>query len=65
MGPVLYAMLRKYWLTLVGIALVVVTLFLPHGSTRYWLLLVAFLLVMAQTVLNYLSSQRGGTSPDA
>ena len=65
MGPVLYAMLRKYWLTLVGIALVVVTLFLPHGSTRYWLLLVAFLLVMAQTVMNYLSSQRGGTSPDA
>ena len=48
MGPVLYAMLRKYWLTLIGIAVLVVTLFLPHGATRDWLLLVAFLLVMAR-----------------
>ena len=60
----LYAMLRKYWLTLIGIAVLVVTLFLPHGATRDWLLLVAFLLVMAQTVLNAISA-RGRPTPDS
>ena len=59
MGALGYAMLRKYWLTLIGIALLVVTLFLPHGATRNWLILLAFLLVVAQTVLNFLSAQRG------
>jgi hypothetical protein len=65
MGPVLYAMLQKYWLTLIGIVLLVVTLFLPHGATRNWLILVAFLLVVVQTVLNALRGQRGGTTPGA
>ena len=64
MGALGYAMLRKYWLTLIGIALLVVTLFLPHGATRNWLILLAFLLVVAQTVLNFLSAQRGRTTPD-
>ena len=41
-----------------------VTLFLPHGATRNWLILLAFLLVVAQTVLNFLSAQRGRTTPD-
>jgi len=63
MGPVLFAMLRKYWLTLIGIALLVVSLFLPHGATRYWLILVAFVLVVVQTVLNAVRAQRGGTTP--
>ena len=70
MGPVFYAMLQKYWLTLIGIALLVVTLFLPHDATRNWLILVAFLLVVAQTVLNGIRARRGGTAsgstpPDA
>jgi hypothetical protein len=63
MGALGYAMLRKYWLTLIGIALLVVTLFLPHGATRNWLILLAFLLVVAQTVLNYVSAQRGRSTP--
>ena len=62
MGAVVFAMLRKRWLILVGIALLVVTLFLPHGNTRNWLLAVALLLVLVQTVLNYVSAQRGGTT---
>jgi len=65
MGALGYAMLRKYWLTLIGIVLLVVTLFLPHGAIRNWLILVAFLLVMAQTVLNYVSAQRGRPTPDS
>ena len=60
MGALGYAMLRKYWLTLIGIVLLVVTLFLPHGATRNWLILLAFLLVVVQTVLNAVHAQRGG-----
>ena len=64
MGALGYAMLRKYWLTLIGIVLLVVTLFLPHGATRNWLILLAFLLVVVQTVLNAVHAQRGGAARD-
>ena len=64
MGALGYAMLRKYWLTLIGIVLLVITLFLPHGATRVWLIVVAFLLVVVQTVLNALHAQRGGATRD-
>jgi hypothetical protein len=64
MGALGYAMLRKYGLTLIGIVLLVVTLFLPHGSTRTWLTVLAFLLVVAQTVLNAVGARRGRTTPD-
>jgi uncharacterized membrane protein SirB2 len=65
MGAVASAMFRRRWLTLAGIALLVVTLFLPHGSTRYWLMAAAFFLVVAQTVLNAIGAQRGRTTPDS
>lgn len=64
MGPVLHAMLLKYWLTLIGIGILVVTLFMPRGADRNWLLLLAFLLVMTQTGLNALRAQRRRSAPD-
>ena len=63
MGDLGRAMLRKYWLTLIGIVLLVVSLFLPHGTTRTALIVVAFVLVVVQTVLNYRRGQLGPAIP--
>ena len=63
MGALASAMFRRRWLTLAGIVLLVVTLFLPHGSTRYWLMAAAFLLVVAQTVLNADRGPAGADDP--
>ncbi len=65
MGAVVITMLRRRWLILVGIVLLVVTLFLPHGDTRDWLLVAALLLVLAQTALNAIAAQRGRPTPDS
>ncbi len=65
MGALAWAMVRRRGLTVAGIVLLVVTLFLPHGATRYWLLAAAVLLVVAQTVVNAVGAQRGRTTPEA
>jgi hypothetical protein len=51
MGPIVSAAVRRRWLTLLGIAVVLIALIQPSRDLRPWLVLIGGALIVTQIVI--------------